>query len=512
MSKIISESSEWTFEKIEEYYQAIEDIGVNKFGVDIYPNQIEIIGSEQMMDAYASVGMPVMYNHWSYGQEFINTKNQYDRGMMGLAYEIVINSSPCISYLMEENTMTMQALVMAHACIGHNGFFKGNYLFRQWTDAESIIDYLVFAKKYIADCEERYGPDAVEETLDAAHALQVYGVDKYTRPNRMSMREHEEREKERMKFREKYLHEVWTTVPITKTDENEKEAVFPEEPQENIMYFLEKNAPKLDQWQREVIRIVRKISQYFYPQRQTQLMNEGFATFYHYEIVQELYNRGQVNDGFMIEFLKSHTAVVAQPAFDSPYYSGINPYALGFAMYQDIKRICLDPTDEDREWFRDQDWVGNGKPHETVQWAMQNFKDESFVEQLLSPKVIRDFNLFSVYDDDRDPKMVVDAIHNKQGYKLIRENLSRQYNIGYRIPDVQVVKVDRWGDRCLYLQHNVVNRQPLDPENTIEVLKHLRHLWKYDVQLNSVDSDGNTHMIIRVLEEDTTIDVFQNDN
>ncbi|MDF5484419.1 SpoVR family protein, partial [Vibrio parahaemolyticus] len=101
-----------------------------------------------MMDAYSSIGMPINYNHWSFGKKFIQTEQNYKHGQMGLAYEIVINSDPCIAYLMEENTVTMQALVIAHACYGHNSFFKGNYLFQTWTDASSIIDYLLFAKKY----------------------------------------------------------------------------------------------------------------------------------------------------------------------------------------------------------------------------------------------------------------------------------------------------------------------------------------------------------------------------
>ena len=118
-----------------------------------------------MMDAYASVGMPIGYNHWSFGKEFLNVERGYKRGQMGLAYEIVINSNPCIAYLMEENSMTMQALVIAHACYGHNSFFKNNYLFKSWTDAGSIIDYFVFARKFIADCEERYGTAEVLSNL-----------------------------------------------------------------------------------------------------------------------------------------------------------------------------------------------------------------------------------------------------------------------------------------------------------------------------------------------------------
>ena len=115
--------SDWTFEIIEEYHTVIRATA-KRFGLDTYPNQLEIITAEQMMDAYASIGMPVNYRHWSYGKEFISNEKNYKRGHMGLAYEIVINSDPCISYLMEENTTAMQALVIAHAAYGHNSFFK----------------------------------------------------------------------------------------------------------------------------------------------------------------------------------------------------------------------------------------------------------------------------------------------------------------------------------------------------------------------------------------------------
>ena len=110
------------------------------------------------------------------------------KGLMGLAYEIVINSSPCISYLMEENTATMQTLVIAHAAFGHNHFFKNNYLFKQWTDADGILDYLEFARGYIAHCEERYGETQVEQLLDAAHALMSHGVHRYPRPRAADLR------------------------------------------------------------------------------------------------------------------------------------------------------------------------------------------------------------------------------------------------------------------------------------------------------------------------------------
>jgi stage V sporulation protein R len=481
----ISTSSEWTFELIQEYDRAIASIA-EEYGLDTYPNQIEVISSEQMMDAYASVGMPIGYNHWSYGKQFLNTENHYRRGQMGLAYEIVINSNPCIAYLMEENTMTMQALVIAHACYGHNSFFKGNYLFRTWTDADSIIDYLVFAKNYIAECESRYGIDEVERILDSCHALMNHGVDRYKRPYPISAVEEIQRQEERARHLQQQVNDLWRTIPVMESEKTEAaKRRFPEEPQENLLYFIEKHAPLLEPWQREIVRIVRKIAQYFYPQRQTQVMNEGWATFWHYTLLNTLYDRGMVTDGFMMEFLQSHTSVIYQPPFDSKYYSGINPYTLGFNMMTDIRRMCETPTEEDRAWFPDL----AGKPWvETLDFAMRNFKDESFILQYLSPKLIRDLKLFAIVDDDQDRDIVIQAIHDEQGYMDVRESLAGNYNLGNREPNIQVYNVDVRGDRTLTLRHYQHNRKPMGGA-TDEVLKHVHRLWGFDVILESMSDD-----------------------
>lgn len=486
--KPISETSEWSFELIEQYDRAIAEIAA-EYKLDTYPNQIEVISSEQMMDAYASVGMPLGYHHWSYGKQFLNIEQSYNRGQMGLAYEIVINSNPCIAYLMEENTMTMQALVIAHACYGHNSFFKGNYLFKTWTDADSIIDYLVFAKNYISQCESRYGIDEVENLLDSCHSLMNYGVDRYKRPDPISAEQERQRQKEREEYLQKQVNDLWRTIPTHHDDKATLDDFqFPEEPQENILYFVEKNAPLLEPWQREIVRIVRKIAQYFYPQKQTQVMNEGWATFWHYTLLNTMYDRGLVTEGFILEFLQSHTSVVFQPAFDSPYYSGINPYTLGFSMMVDIRRICESPTEEDKRWFPDiagSDWL------ETLHFAMQNFKDESFILQYLSPKVMRDLKLFCILDDDQQREIEITAIHDDAGYQKVREELAGQYNLGNREPNIQVHKVDVRGDRSMTLQHVQHNRKPLG-NSTQEVLKHVHRLWGFDVHLQSVQNDEVT--------------------
>ncbi|WP_242615614.1 SpoVR family protein [Sphaerotilus mobilis] len=480
--------SDWTFELVERYHTVIRQTA-DRYGLDTYPNQLEIITAEQMMDAYASVGMPVNYRHWSYGKEFISTEKNYKRGAMGLAYEIVINSNPCISYLMEENTLAMQALVIAHAAYGHNSFFKGNYLFRMWTDASSIIDYLVYAKNYVTACEEKFGLDTVEAFIDSCHALQNHGVDRYRRPSKKSLAQELADRKDREAYAQRQVNDLWRTLPrrADKAEAAAENRRFPEEPQENLLYFIEKNAPLLEPWQREVVRIVRKVAQYFYPQRQTQVMNEGWATFWHHRLLNTMYDDGYLSDGMMIEWLKSHTNVVFQPKVGERGYSGLNPYALGFAMYTDIRRICESPTEEDRRWFPDiagSDWLP------TLDHAMRNFKDESFVGQYLSPKLMRDLRLFHIVDDDKQPEIEVAAIHDDSGYRSVREALSRQYDLGQREPNIQVWNVNLRGDRSLTLRHFQHNDRPL-ADSAQEVLRHVARLWGFAVHLESTNGRGD---------------------
>ncbi len=482
----ILEGSEWTIDALAEFEEEIGRIAAERYRLDTYPNQIEIISADQMMDAYSSVGMPVGYHHWSFGKQFLSTEQRYRKGQIGLAYELVINSNPCISYLMEENSLTLQALVIAHACFGHNSFFKGNYLFREWTDASAIINYILFARNYISDCEERHGVDVVEALLDSCHALMNLGVDQFRRPRPISAAEEERRQKEREDYVQQNVNDLWRTIPKKKEKKEEEFPRFPSEPQENLLYFIEKSAPLLEPWEREIVRIVRKIALYFYPQRQTKVMNEGWATFWHYNLMNDLYDEGLIGEGNILEFLQSHTGVIYQPEYDSPYFSGINPYTLGFAMFSDIRRICEEPTDEDRRFFPD--WAGSDWL-DTVHHAMANYKDESFILQFLSPTVIRSLKLFSILDDDSDSAIQVTAIHDDEGYLRVREELASQYNISQQDPDIQVWEVALRGDRSLTLRHTQRDRIQLDEDDAKEVLKHVHHLWRFDVHLESMQDE-----------------------
>jgi spore cortex formation protein SpoVR/YcgB (stage V sporulation) len=438
--------------------------------------------------------MPLLYKHWSFGKHFAQQEAGYRKGHMGLAYEIVINSNPCISYIMEENSATMQTLVIAHAAFGHNHFFKNNYLFKQWTDADGILDYLTFAKRFITECEERYGEAAVERLIDSAHALQGQGIHRYPRKKPIDLKSEERRERDREIHREQMYNDLWRTVPgkAPPSGKDQSDALrraMLDLPQENILHFLEKSAPRLRPWQREVLRIVRLIAQYFYPQRQTKVMNEGCATYCHYRLMTRLHENGQINDGSFFEFLQSHTNVVRQPTYDSPHYNGINPYALGFDMMCDIERIVSKPTDEDREWYPE--IAGSGNVMGVLRDIWANYRDESFIAQFMSPKLIRDWRMFHVADDPAQEDMLVATIHNERGYRNLRRSFARQYDVAWTDPDIQVVDVDLSGDRKLIVHHHVRDGLMLQPEDCRKVLQHLADLWGYDVMLKEIDgTDG----------------------
>lgn len=485
---LIDAGQDWSFELLDKTWVEIEKIAKEELKLDYYKPQMEVITAEQMIDCYASTGLPMMYKHWSFGKEFLRNFKAYQTGQMGLAYEIVINSDPCIGYLMEENNMTMQALVMAHAMAGHSAVFKGNFMFKQFTDASAIIDYLHFAKNYIAKCEEKYGANEVESFLDSCHALMDYGVDRYKRPQAMTPAQEELRALERFEQARIDFNPIWEkTVPKAKSERKKDDTKFPKDREDNILYFIEKYAPDLPSWKREVIRIVRKLSQYFYPQSSTKVLNEGFATFTHYYIMTRLYEKGILTAGSYMEFLASHTNVVFQPDFDKRYFSGMNPYALGFAIFMDLKRMCENPTEEDRAWFPnlvDRPWL------DVVKDAMENYKDDSFIAQFLSPKVIRDLKLFSIKDDGVNGYVEINAIHNDEGYIKVRNALSDSYNRANWVPDIQVDEVDVLGDRTLYLVHTSFLGRPLDDELAKATIGHVANLWEFDVVVEGHNQEG----------------------
>ncbi|MGH6805326.1 MAG: SpoVR family protein, partial [Ensifer adhaerens] len=300
--------------------------------------------------------------------------------------------------------------------------------------------------------------------------------------------------RERLEYEEQTYSDLWRTLPTaggsSGIEEVEREALERKKvlnlPEENLLYFLEKHSLILEPWQREILRIVRVIAQYFYPQSQTKVMNEGCATFVHYSIINRLFDQGKLSEGAMLELLASHANVVFQPGFDNSRFYGLNPYALGFAMMQDIERICTVPTEEDREWFPT--IAGNGNSMGTLIDAWENHRDESFILQYLSPAVIRKFRLFRLADRAANKFCEVTSIHDERGYSAVRAALARNYDPVANRPDIQVVDVDLLGDRQLRLKHVIKNGILLEESNRDATLAHISRLWGYEVSLAGIDA------------------------
>jgi spore cortex formation protein SpoVR/YcgB (stage V sporulation) len=433
-----------------------------------------------------SHAMPVMYDHWSFGKQAALLKRDYKKGIANLAYEVVINTNPCIAYLMQNNTMTMQTLVLAHAAVGHNAFFKSNYLFKEHTNASSILDYLRFAKNYIEECEKAHGLGPVEELLDMCHSLQYQSIDRYQRRN-VSDAKKKEMELARLKNKEEMYDPVLETIKKKKKrpDKRKKKNTTAELPEDNLLYFVEKNSIVLEPWQKEIVRIVRYISQYFYPQILTKVGNEGFASFWHYTIMSDLCDEGSLTEGHRLEFLTSHTNVLTQMPYNSTRYSGINPYALGFAIYSDIRRICENPTPEDREYMPEligQNWI------DAVKDAAAGYKDSSFVANFLSPKVVRDLRLFSVISDPEEEHYTVTHTHNKSDFYEFRRLFSKCYDWDEHFPTLKIVNYTTGPDAKITLIYDkFLGRDLADSDNTKQCLQNLSKLMGVPVNaiLNS---------------------------
>jgi stage V sporulation protein R len=473
---LITSRTDWSEDLLQEVYKHIEDIGLNDLKLDVYQNQIEVISAEQMIDAYSSIGLPVHYNHWSFGKGFMEDMQKYMSGKMGLAYEIVINSDPCISYLMEENNAVTQALVIAHAAFGHNYVFKNNYMFKDWTHAGSIIDYMVFAKNYVRECEEKYGEDEVERVIDAAHALSSHGVDK-------RKRKHSKRMSEEQAFlaqlnaaddEQKKLDLIMKKMSLKEPEAPKPSADDTIIDEENILYFIYKNAPNMEKWKRELLRIVYKVQQYFYPQGQTKVLNEGFATFTHYYIMNELEKRGVISPDAQIAWLHMHSNVIYQGEGTVNF----NPYALGFAIFQDIKRICEEPTQEDKEWFPN---LANTDWRQAVKIAASEHRDESFIQQYLSPKLIREWRLFSIKTAGN--KGVVQEVSDDIGYENVRRELAQNYNTINHIPEITVRTASMKKDRKLTLEYKPYNNRDLYDPYAKKVMEHVAYLWGYPTEM-----------------------------
>ena len=476
---------EWDLDLIDTMWTVIDDIARTEYGLDYAEPQIEIVTADQMLHYHSQNAMPTLYSHWSYGKTYEASKRSWAAGQSSIAYETIINTDPMICYIMADNSATMQALVLAHANCGHGNFFKINYLFKEWTDPKAVLNELRYAKNYIKECEEAYGPSKVELTLDAAHALSLHGIDKYKRRRKPRVADVVAKQKARNEHDRKAYDPVLDSVVKKQVRFQDEESEFFNwpYPEENILYFIEKNSLGIADWQKEIVRLVRKSAQYFYPQMLTKVMNEGWASFWHYTLMERLYELGHLTEGSMMEFYESHTSVCCQQDM-----ARLNPYTLGFNIFMDLKRACENPTEEDYEFLP---FVA-GKPWlETLTWVAENFKDSDFILEFLGPNVISKLKLFCVKDDNDAKEYEILSVQSKEDVFELRKQLARQYSFDEMVPSVEVVDYNFKGDRCITLEYTSTDGKLLDDKTRLHTMKYLSKLWGNPISVRQVTENGH---------------------
>jgi len=406
--------------------------------LDWYELDYEVIDYQEMIGAMVHHGMPSMYSHWSFGKSFEQTMNRYNVGMEGLPYELIINSDPSLAYLMRENPLYLQILIMAH-CVGHSDFFKNNRMFKS-TRPESVIQRLRAAKKRIQSYVENQhiGIEKVERTIDACQALQ-FQTTKYGQVRRS----HEEMYAE-------YVEMINNDKDGRYKDFNMD--LYPLEPDYDLLGFIEENA-NIPDWQRDIIHVCREEGQYFWPQIQTKIMNEGWASYWHYTLCHELDLPGELH----LPIVKMHNAVVR------PHIGAINPYHLGFHLFQKIK---------ERHGI------------EECFLAREVCYDVSFLRQYLTEEDCIELNLFS-YSAKKRIGITVDDVSDERGWKQVKEDLISQV-AGGSIPVVYVDELKR--DGLLVVRHEHDGRD-LELNHAKEVVEHIKYLWNDSIRFYTMIED-----------------------
>ncbi|MDG2307280.1 MAG: SpoVR family protein [Candidatus Binatia bacterium] len=443
---------------------------VEEFGLDPYPQEFEICDHNDMLGYMTYSGMPSHYPHWSYGKSFEKTKTMYDHGVSGLPYEMVINSNPSLGYLMRDNTLCLQILTIAHV-YGHNDFFKNNFNFTAVTRADSTLSmfkaHAQRVRSYVED--PSIGPDAVERILDAAHSLSMQ-----LRRNRAVKRLSEAEEKQRLWEDAQPQPDPYRRIHRTPDYEAPDLRKTPASPEEDVLAFIRDYNPYLTEWERDLLTIVHEEACYFLPQIETKIMNEGWASYWHREIMNSL----DLPQELHLEFLVRHNQVVR------PHPGSLNPYHLGLRVWDEIEGREAPSPPEERE--------DAGPPpagDRSAMFAVREVdRDVSFLRRFLNEKVMTDLDLFEY--EKQDDKLVVSKVSNEDHWREIKATLLRGVGMG-STPIIRITDADFGDQRTLYLVHEHEGRD-LELGYAEKTLMHLHELWGRETALETYVNEKRT--------------------
>jgi stage V sporulation protein R len=438
------------------------------FGLDFFPMRYEICPAD-IIYTFGAYGMPTRFSHWSFGKAFHKMKTQYDLGLSKI-YELVINSNPCYAFLLDGNTLIQNKLIVAHV-LAHCDFFKNNVRFSKTN--RDMVETMTATAERIRQYEMSHTTETVEEFLDAVLAIQEH-VDPglFIDRRKVSHNNSAKEKKANPSTRRKTGYEdLWDMDPRDMKENNEprfdKSKPFPERPEKDIMWFIEEYSPSMEDWQRDIMSMLREEMLYFWPQLETKIMNEGWASYWHQRIIREL----DLTSEETIEFAKLNSAVV------QPSQQSLNPYYLGLKIFEDIEKRWDHPTKEEQERFGRKPNQGREKMFEVREFD----SDTSFIRNYLTKDLVEDLDLY-VFE-----KKGVEWKITDKAWENIRDQLVySRVNGGFPYIVVQDGDYNRSGE--LYLRHHFEGIE-LDLKYLERTIPYVQKLWGKTIHLETQIED-----------------------
>lgn len=449
-------------EEQKQLQMAIEEITeiAKGFGLDFYPMRYEICPAD-IIYTFGAYGMPTRFSHWSFGKQFHKMKLHYDLGLSKI-YELVINSNPCYAFLLDSNSLIQNKLIVAHV-LAHCDFFKNNVRFQN--TKRDMVESMAATAERIRKYEIEYGREEVESFIDAVLAIEEHIDPSLVRPNLAWTLADTEFEEEEVTSSVSPYDDLWKLDE--KKDQKQrvkrKKRKFPPHPEKDLLLFIVHYSRELEEWQRDILTMIREEMLYFWPQLETKIMNEGWASYWHQRILREM----DLTSGESIEFAKLNAGVV------QPSKTSINPYYLGLKIFEDIEERYNNPTEEMKKLG-----VKPGSGREKIFEVRELESDQSFLRNYLTKELVYREDMYLFQKQGRDYKIVDKA------WEQVRDQLvNMRVNGGF--PYLTVHDGDYLRNGELYIKHHFEGIE-LDLKYLEKVLPYIHQLWGRNVHIESV--------------------------
>ncbi|MCU9602144.1 SpoVR family protein [Pallidibacillus thermolactis] len=448
-------------EEHKELQRAIEEITeiAEGFGLDFYPMRYEICPAD-IIYTFGAYGMPTRFSHWSFGKQFFKMKLHYDLGLSKI-YELVINSNPCYAFLLDSNSLIQNKLIVAHV-LAHCDFFKNNVRFKN--TKRDMVESMAATAERIRQYEIEYGRQEVESFLDAVLAIEEHIDPSLVRPTLEWTLDDVEYEEEEPVQSTPY-DDLWYLENRNKPKPKKRKRMkkFPPQPEKDVLLFIIQYSRELEEWQRDIMTMIREEMLYFWPQLETKIMNEGWASFWHQRILREM----DLTSDEALEFAKLNAGVV------QPSKTSINPYYLGLKIFEDIEERYNNPTEEMKKLG-----VKPGSGREKIFEVREIESDQSFLRNYLTKELVMREDMYLFQKQGREYKIV------DKNWENVRDQLvNMRINGGF--PYITVNDGDYLKNGELYLKHHYEGIE-LDLKYLEKVLPYIYQLWGRNVHLETV--------------------------